>query len=122
MLFRSYQERFPAEELEEIKQQFFEVLAEGCPRGMCYLGIEYECSLEGSLVFYETAFLNREPEEHHGSARMLMMALHPDEERGTHGKKLYGCVVQAPLPPDTKQVEVELFKFLERQAAWELVL
>ncbi len=117
-----YQERFPAEELEEIKQQFFEVLAEGCPRGMCYLGIEYECSLEGSLVFYETAFLNREPEEHHGSARMLMMALHPDEERGTHGKKLYGCVVQAPLPPDTKQVEVELFKFLERQAAWELVL
>ncbi len=117
-----YRERLSEEELEAMKRQFFDVLEENCPKGMCYLGIEYECSLEGNLVFYEKAFLDRRPEEHSGSARMLLMMLRPDEEIGSHNKKLYGCVVQVPLPPDTRQVEVELFQFLQHQKERELIL
>ena len=53
-----YLEIMTAEELEKHKKEFFEGLEQDCPRGMCYLGIEYECTLDGNLTFYDKAFLD----------------------------------------------------------------
>lgn len=55
-----YLEVMSAEELEAHKKEFFGNLEKDCPKGMCYLGIEYECTLEGSLAFYDRAFLEAE--------------------------------------------------------------
>ena len=74
-----------AEELEKQKEDFFRNLEQDCPRGMCYLGIEYECTLEGSLAFYDRAFLESEPRISQGSASVMMMLLRPDEPIGKHG-------------------------------------
>lgn len=108
-----YLEIMTKEELEKHKEEFFRGLEEDCPRGMCYLGIEYECTLEGSLVFYDRDFLEGQPKEHKGSARAMMILLKPDEAIGKHGLKQRGCVIQTPITPDRKQMEAELFRFME---------
>lgn len=108
-----YLEIVTKEELEKHKESFFEGLAQDCPRGMCYLGIEYECTLNGNLVFYDRSFLERKPEENRGSARIMMMLLKPDEPYGKHGLAQHGCVIQTPVFPDIKQMEAELFYYME---------
>ncbi|MCM1134922.1 MAG: hypothetical protein NC400_05030 [Clostridium sp.] len=108
-----YLEIVTEEELEKQKEEFFAALAEDCPKGMCYLGIEYECTLEGNLVFYDKAFLDALPKENKGSARVLMMLLKPDEPWGKHGLRQHGCVIQKPVPPDICRIEAELFSFVE---------
>lgn len=80
---------------------------------MYYLGIEYECTLAGSLVFYERELLEAEPKTHKGSARVMMMLLKPDEPIGKHGIRQHGCVIQTPLSGDVKSVQAELFSFME---------
>ena len=108
-----YLEIMTKEELEKHKEEFFEGLAQDCPRGMCYLGIEYECTLNGNLTFYDRAFLDRKPEENKGSVRIMMMLLKPDEPYGKHGLAQHGCVIQTPVLPDIKQMEAELFYYVE---------
>lgn len=108
-----YLEIVTKEELEKHKESFFEGLAQDCPRGMCYLGIEYECTLNGNLVFYDRSFLERKPEENRGSARIMMMLLKPDEPYGKHRLAQHGCVIQTPVFPDIKQMEAELFYYME---------
>ncbi|MDE7276504.1 MAG: hypothetical protein K2N98_06585, partial [Lachnospiraceae bacterium] len=88
-------------------------LEQDCPRGMCYLGIEYECTLEGSLAFYDRAFLESEPRISQGSASVMMMLLRPDEPTGKHGLRQHGCVIQTPVAPEVRQLEAELFRFDE---------
>ena len=102
-----------AEELEKHKKEFFEGLEQDCPRGMCYLGIEYECTLDGNLTFYDKAFLDGEPAEHKGSARIMMMLLRPDEPFGKHGLRQHGCVIQTPVLPEIREMEAELFFYVE---------
>lgn len=108
-----YLEIMTAEELEKQKEAFFRNLEQDCPRGMCYLGIEYECTLEGSLAFYDRAFLESEPETYQGSSGFMMMLLRPDEPTGKHGLQQRGCVIQTPVAPDVRQLEAELFRFDE---------
>lgn len=108
-----YLEIMSADELEKQKKAFFQNLAEECPRGMCYLGVEYECTLEGSLAFYDRAFLESEPRTCQGSASIMMMLLRPDEPTGKHGLQQHGCVIQTPVAPDVRQLEAELFRFDE---------
>lgn len=108
-----YLEFVTKEELEKQKEEFFLALEEDCPRGMYYLGIEYECTLAGSLVFYERELLEAEPKTHKGSARVMMMLLKPDEPIGKHGIRQHGCVIQTPLSGDVKSVQAELFSFME---------
>jgi len=108
-----YLEIMSAEELEEQKEEFFRNLEQVCPRGMCYLGIEYECTLEGSLAFYDRAFLESEPQVHQGSSSVMMMLLRPDEPIGKHGLQQRGCIIQTPVAPDMHELEAELFRFDE---------
>lgn len=108
-----YLERVTKEELEEMKQKFFSCLEQDCPRGMCYLGIEYECNIEGNIVFYDSAFLDAGPRIHNGSAASLMILLRPDEPVGKHGYPNHGCMIQTAVPPDVQKLSAELFQFLE---------
>lgn len=114
-----YRERFTEEQLREIESHYFEALRQNCPEGMCYIGVEYECSRDISLQFYSKDFLESCPEAHSGSAAFLMMRLKPDKKTGIHGLPLTGCVINAPFSPDTTAVSVELLFYLEKTEAWE---
>lgn len=108
-----YLEQMTEEEFEKMKQRFYSCLEQNCPKGMCYLGIEYECNIEGNIVFYDSAFLDTEQRVYSGSAASLMMLLKPDEPIGKHGYKNHGCIIQTPVPPDVQKLSAELFQFVE---------
>ena len=111
-------ERFSPEQLEEARKHRLDALEQCCPKGMCYIGIEYECSKNYDLVFHSKQYLKSRPETRQGSSHFLMMRLKPDQETGTHGLVLKGCVIQTPVSPDTAQIPAELFLYTERINAW----
>ena len=114
-----YRERFTEEQLQEIESNYYEALRQNCPKGMCYIGIEYECSKDINLQFYSKDFLESYPETHSGSATFLMMRLKPDKKTGLHGLPLKGYAITTPFSPDTSTVEVELLFYMEKTEAWE---
>ena len=114
-----YTERFPEEQLQEIKKHCYEALTQSCPKGMCYIGVEYECSKDLGLQFYSKEFLRSYPETHEGSAAALFMRLKPDQETGTHNLPLKGCVIQTAVSSDTSNIPAELFLYMEKAAEWE---
>ena len=101
------------EELEQMKQQFFKVLKEHCPKGKHYMIVEYECSEDISLTFYDKEYLDTIPKPREGSASSIFMRVKPEKETGKHGYKLRGSVIQKPLSGDVKQLEAELFSYSE---------
>ena len=111
-------ERFTPEQLEQARKQSYDALDQCCPKGMCYIGIEYECSKNYDLVFYSKQYLTSRPKTHQGSSHFLMMRLKPDQETGTHGLPLKGCVIQTPVSPDVIKIPAELFLYYERINAW----
>ncbi len=111
-------ERFSPEQLKEAAKHSYDALERCCPKGMCYIGIEYECSKNYGLTFYSKQYLKSRPETHQGSSRFLMMRLKPDQETGSHGLPLKGCVIQTPVPPDTTRIPAELFLYYERVDEW----
>lgn len=114
-----YRERFTEEQLREIESNYYEVLSQNCPKGMYYIGIEYECSRDIQLQFYSKDFLESYPESHNGSAAFLMMRLKPDKKTGIHGLPLKGYAIDTPFAKDTTKVSVELLFYMEKTAAWE---
>lgn len=109
-----YLEIMTEEELERHKQKFYQGLERDCPRGMCYPGVEYECTLDGNLTFYDSAWLDEEPPVHSGSVTIRLMTLKPDDPTGPHGLPARGCAIQTPVAPDVKELAVELFFYTER--------
>lgn len=101
------------EEFEQMKKHFWSVLEEHCPKGKCYMTVEYECSENVSLYFYEKEYLDTLPKPHEGSASALLMSVKPKKETGEHGYKLRGSVIQKPLERDVKCLEAELFSYSE---------
>lgn len=73
------------------KNHMHDALEQSCPKGMCYIGIEYECSKNYDLVFHSKQYLKSRPETRQGSAHFLMMRLKPDQEIGTHVLPLFQC-------------------------------
>ena len=113
-----YFKKVPPERLQEIKENCHKALEQSCPEGMCYIGIEYECSKDFNLQFYTKEYLKSYPESHNGSAIFLMMRLKPDQETGTHGLPLKGHVIQTPVSPDTVKIPAELFLYFEKPLDW----
>ena len=111
-------ERFSPEQLKEAAKHRHDALEQCCPKGMCYIGIEYECSKNYDLPFHSRQYLKSRPEIHQGSSHFLMMHLKPRQETGTHGLPLKGCVIQTPVPPDTTQIPAELFLYHEKADEW----
>lgn len=123
---KEYRERMLAhvseEELEHMKQRLFEALAETCPRGQHYMVVEYECTQDVALRFYDKGYLDTVPQPKAGSASSLVMIAKPEEKLGSHGLKLQGCIIQTPLPPETTRLAAELFSYCERVRREEMVL
>ena len=117
-----YTEQFSEEQLREIKEQCYKALEQNCPKGMCYIGVEYECSKDISLQFYTKEFLKSVPETHGGSSTFLLMGGKPDRETGSHNLPLKSCVIQTAVSPDTSIIPAELFLYMEKVAAWEEIV
>lgn len=110
-------ERLSPEQIQTARKITYDTLEQKCPKGMCYIGIEYECSKNLDLVFHSKQYLKSRPESHHGSASFMLL-LKPDKKTGTHGLLLKGCVIQTPFPPDTTKIPAELFLYYERIDEW----
>lgn len=110
--------RLSPEQIKQARKFSLDALGQNCPKGMCYIGIEYECSKDISLGFYAKQLLSSRPKICHGSSSFLMMRLKPDKETGTHGLALKGCMIQTPFSPDTTVVPAELFHYYEKVEAW----
>jgi len=50
-------EHVSPEELQKMKEQCEEALLADCPRGKCYVLVEYECSADVAVNFYATSYL-----------------------------------------------------------------
>lgn len=114
-----YTERVSEEQLQEIKSQCYEALEQSCPKGMYYIGVEYECSKDISLQFYSKEFLRSFPEIRNGSATAFFMTFKRDKEIGTHNLPLKGYVMQTAVSSDTSKIPAELFLYLEKTDEWE---
>lgn len=111
-------DRFSPEQLQQARKHTYNALVQNCQKGMCYIGIEYECSKDLNLVFYSKQYLQYHPETHRGSASFFLMRLKPDKETGTHNLPLKGCVIQTPVSPDTVKISAELFLYFEKADEW----
>lgn len=101
------------EEIQEMKKKCEEALLMDCPRGKCYMLIEYECSIDIVLNFYAVSFLDSKPSVHSGSTTSLLIMHRPDTNEGAHGKKLRSCIIQTPLESDVVSLKAELFSYTE---------
>lgn len=111
-------ESFSPQQLEQARKDSYDALEQCCPKGMCYIGIEYECSKNYSLEFHSKQYLASRPVVHQGSSHFLLMRLKPEQETGTHGLPLKGCVIQTPVSPDTSKIPAELFFYYEKIDEW----
>ncbi len=106
------------EQIEQSKKRSEEALAQNCPRGMCYVGVEYECTKDLWLTFYSEQFLKSRIQPSSGSACLLGVIHKPDQDTGTHGLPLKGCAIQTPVPEDTTSIRAELFYYYEKVSEW----
>ncbi len=104
-------EHVSMEEFQKMQKNFEEALLADCPRGKCYMLVEYECSPDVQLNFYATSFLDSKPQVHSGSATALLLMHRPDNATGPHGLKARGCVIQAPISPEKTSLNAELFSY-----------
>lgn len=100
-------------EFQKMKVDCEEALLAECPRGRCYILVEYECSADVALNFYAASYLDSKPQVHSGKASSLLIMHRPDKEVGLHGLKLRGCIIQTPVSTDTTELEAELFSYTE---------
>lgn len=112
-------ETFSEEQLQEIKDHCYEALEQNCPKGMCYIGIEYECSKDIHLQFYTKEFLKSVPETHGSSSVFFLMSHKSDKETGIHNLPLKSYAIQTAVSPDTSIIPAELFFYSEKVPAWE---
>lgn len=111
--------KLPSEQLQQTKEYMYKILEENCPKGMYYIGIEYECSKDINLQFYTKQYLTSIPETHKGSSSFLMMRLKPDKKIGKHHLPLKRSVIYTPVSPDISKIPAELFLYFEKAKEWK---
>lgn len=114
-----YVKKLTEKQLQEISEHTYQALSQNCPKGMCYIGIAYECSKDYQLQFYTKEYLKSRPQVSHGSAAFFLMSLKPDQKTGSHGLPLKGAVIDTALSPDTVRIPAELFLYYEKPTTWE---
>ena len=114
-------EQFTPEELVEHKAEFEEHFSEICPKGKCYVVVEYECEEDISLQFYSKAWLEAEPVQS-GSASSIGFIMSPDEPAGKLGLKLKAAIIPEPVAPDTNSIEAELFRYTQTGKAYDIMI
>lgn len=100
-------------EFSQMKEQVFEALPDICPKGMCFPVIEYECTENVGLQFYEKEYLDTSEKPKKGRATSIIMLAKPETETGSHGLKMRACVLQSPMEKTTETIETELFSYRE---------
>ncbi len=106
-------EHVSMEEFQKMKEQCETALLADCPRGKCYMLVEYECNTDVAVNFHAASYLASKPQVHSGGATSLLIMHRPDAKEGTHGLKLRGCIIQTPVEPDVTSLEAELFSYTE---------
>ena len=101
------------EQLEQMKEQLFGALADICPQGKCFPVIEYECTQEVSLQFFDKEYLDGVEAPKGNSATSLLMRAKLQSEVGSHGLKMRTCIIQSPMEKAVKQINAELFSYTE---------
>lgn len=112
-----YLEHFSPEQVEALRANFFADLAENCPKGMCYLAVEYECEKDLSLEFYSKAYLKAPV--HHTSSSLFFVA-RPDKRVGTHGMPLKAYILNEPMVRDVEKIPAELLVYYEPIPEFEI--
>lgn len=100
-------------EFEQMKEHIFEALLTICPKGMCFPVVEYECTENVGLQFFEKEYLDTIEKPKNGSTSVILMRTKPEEEIGSHGLKLRACAIQVPVEKTTESMEAELFSYIE---------
>lgn len=110
-----YQQKLEPEQFEEMKHYFYNALQESCPKGMCWVQVEYECTKNLSLQFYSKEYLRSHPSR----TSALLILPKPERKIGTHQLPLRGCMIQTAVSPDTSKIPAEAFFAFETVDAWE---
>ena len=113
MLEHLSEEEFAASmrEIDEIMDQF-------CPRGMYFIAVEYECTLDLQLKFYTKEYLDAQPDMS-GKAVSMMWRMDGEDQTGPHGYRLRTGLIQEPVPADLTGLEAELFEAYEQVPEYE---
>ena len=111
--------QFSLEELARSKAEFEERFSKMCPKGMCYLVIEYECEEDISLQFYSKRWLDMQPIHNNSAMGFLMKS---DEPTGKLGLKLKSAIIQEPMAANTVSIEAELFAYNQISRSDDIVI
>lgn len=103
-------EHMTEEEFTQMKDMFWQTLEETCPKGKCFMTVEYECSQDVTLMLYAKEYLDTIPEPM-SSASALFFGSKSSKESGSHGYPLHTSVIQYPVAPEVQELELELFSF-----------
>ncbi|MDE7312973.1 MAG: hypothetical protein K2N87_15350 [Eubacterium sp.] len=107
---RQVLEHVTEEEWEQLRQSSAKALENVCPRGMYFLVIEYECTLDLSLQFYLSDFLQAVPTFTEGEGESMLFGVQTGQERqGSHGMLLKEALIQQPISGEVTELSVELF-------------
>lgn len=101
-----YKERFTEDQISQVKQEYFDMLPQLCPKGCVLPLIEYECDKDYQMQFYTTDYLKRVPK--HESAASFWMT-RSDKKTGPMGYRHRICHLEAVEKGFEGELAVELF-------------
>ena len=101
-----YKERFTEDQISQVKQEYFDMLPQLCPKGCVLPLIEYECDKDYQMQFYTTDYLKRVP-KHESTASFWMMR--SDKKTGPMGYRHRICHLEAVEKGFEGELAVELF-------------
>ncbi len=113
-------QRLTEEELAQRRAEFACRFEPVCPRGMRFACVSYECEDGISLQFYDRAWLEQALSPRGDGAMAFLMRA--EQPVGRLGLPLKTAVIQTPLPPEQKLLDLELFSYSQRVPERELVL
>ncbi len=101
---------FSAQQIEEMKKQYFKCVEKTCPKGMDLAIIKYESEDNIQLNFYSKEFLDERPVHNNSSSSTMFFT--SDKEPGINGLKSRICIIK-PVPKDFKEnMDIELFSWI----------
>lgn len=95
------------EQLQEMKQQYYESIRLICPDGMCLPVIEYE-SEKWQFEFHNSEYLKEKINPSVQGASSVFFLMHPEQSQGCHGWPMH-CGVSEAVSKETKELSIELF-------------
>lgn len=117
-----YVEKFPAEQLEEMKRTFFDSLTESYPRGTRIPIVEYETEGGIQAQFYSKEELDQPEKVHIGSCSSMWFLFRPDEPEGIHGGRRYCCALGGRSDePEELAVELLFVRIPEKSETVRIV-